>query len=160
MSKVPKLPLTVEEKACLRKAKWTLADIHRLDSSLLQEKAGMSGKRAKYVKALAEFQTVPSIGPRLAEKMIHYLNVYSLEDMKDRDGAALFDTLEKEMGVWTDGCVEDQIRCVINYANNPASNKSWPDFTEERKQYRSKNGYPADRPIKPWHEVEQEKKKQ
>ncbi|MEI2357936.1 helix-hairpin-helix domain-containing protein [Mesobacillus zeae] len=57
--------------------------------------------------------------------------------MRQKDGAVLFDLLEKERGVWTDSCVEDQIRCVISFANDPSSNKQWFDFKDERKKYPS-----------------------
>ncbi|GIO25195.1 hypothetical protein J11TS1_37760 [Oceanobacillus sp. J11TS1] len=64
----------------------------------------------------------------------------------------MFDNLEKQLGVWTDSCVEDQIRCVMNYANHPDSNRQWFDFTNERKAYREKVGYPLSRPKKAWYE--------
>ncbi|MDG5786261.1 helix-hairpin-helix domain-containing protein [Evansella sp. AB-P1] len=121
-----KLPLTHEEKSKLRKA--------------------------NVLKGLAEFQTVPSVGYKLAEKLVFKLYLFSLSQIKDKNAAQLFDQLEKELGVWTDSCVEDQIRCVVNYANDPKSNKQWFDFTEERKAYRGMNGFPQNRPINAWYE--------
>ena len=66
---------------------------------------------------------------------------------RKKNGAKLFDELEQKLGVWTDSCVEDQLRCVIHFANNPESRKQWFDFTEERKTYRDKIGFPKNRPI-------------
>lgn len=45
-------------------------------------------------------------------------------EVKERNGSKLFDELEQKLGVWTDSCVEDQIRCVIHFANNPESKKN------------------------------------
>ncbi|MCA1010593.1 helix-hairpin-helix domain-containing protein [Halobacillus halophilus] len=75
------------------------------------------------------------MGFQLAEKLVFKLDIYELAEIKDKNAAELFDQLEKQLGVWTDSCVEDQIRCVINYANHPDSRKQWFDFTEERKEY-------------------------
>ncbi|WP_343327837.1 helix-hairpin-helix domain-containing protein [Lentibacillus saliphilus] len=63
--------------------------------------------------------------------------------------------IEKELGCWTDPCVEDQIICIIHYANRPESDKQWYDFTAERKRYRVQNGYPSDRPQVAWYEEPQ-----
>lgn len=147
-----KLPLTQEEKVKLRKAKVKVGD---MDSYHVEEIAHMLNiplGKAKVLKGLVEFQTVPSIGYKLAEKLVFKLHLFSLSEVKDKNGAQLFDQLEQQLGVWTDSCVEDQIRCVINYANNPTSNKQWYDFTEDRKVYREKNGFPKNRPLKAWYE--------
>jgi len=112
----------------------------------------VSRERARLIKALAEFQIVPSIGIKLAEHLVHQLHLYSLEEIRQKNGAELFDELEQKLGVWTDSCVEDQIRCVINYANNPGSNKQWFDFTNDRKAYRQTYGFPKDRPKRAWYD--------
>ncbi|MUK87940.1 Pathogenicity locus [Ornithinibacillus sp. L9] len=152
MSSNPKLPLTDEEKLKLRKAKIKLRDVAALSIEQLVQVLEVSRERARSIKGLAEFQSVPSIGNKLAEKLVDHLHMYSLEDIKYKDGAALLDELEQQLGVWTDSCVEDQIRCVIHYANDPSCTKQWFDFTEERKQYRETVGYPANRPQKAWYE--------
>ncbi|WP_233549531.1 helix-hairpin-helix domain-containing protein [Lysinibacillus yapensis] len=79
--------------------------------------------------------------------------------MKDKNGADLFDELEQRLNVWTDSCVEDQIRCVINYANDSNSSLQWFDFTSERKNYREKVGYPERRPKTAWYEGERDENK-
>ena len=147
-----KLPLTDDEKSKLRKAKVKIAEVHRLTKDEIAELIGVSDERANIIRGLAEFQSVPSIGHKLAEKLVFKLGIYSLEEMKEKDGAQLIDELEQKLGVWTDSCVEDQIRCVINFSNNPSSRKQWFDFTEERKSYRQMNGYPKNRPKKAWYE--------
>ncbi|WP_237458248.1 helix-hairpin-helix domain-containing protein [Pontibacillus yanchengensis] len=60
------------------------------------------------------------------------LNIFAFSEIKNEDGAQLFDQLEQELGLCIDSCVEDQIRCVINYANNPNSSKQWFEQKKER----------------------------
>ncbi|WP_188454819.1 helix-hairpin-helix domain-containing protein [Virgibacillus oceani] len=148
----PTLPLTADEKAKLRKAKIKIGEVHTLDTEQLIRLLNISDERAKVLKGLAEFQLVPSIGSKLAEKLVYRLNFYELDELKDKNGAELFDKLEQSLGVWTDSCVEDQIRCIVHYANAPGSARQWFDFTKERKEYREKVGYPKDRPKKAWYE--------
>ena len=109
--------------------------------------------RAMEIHALAEFQSVPSIGVKFAQDLIS-LGYYSLDELKDKDGAKLTEDLEFRTGTWIDPCVEDQCRLVVDYANNHDDRKKWWNFTEERKRYRIENGYPANRPKKAWFELE------
>jgi hypothetical protein len=147
-----KLPLTDAQRSILRKAKIKISDLNTYNSEQIALILNISDQQAKKLKGLAEFQTVPSIGLKLAEKLVYKLNLQSLEEIKDKNGALLFDELEKKLGVWTDSCVEDQLRCVIHYANNQQSSKKWFDFTEERKAFRKKVGFPENRPKKAWYE--------
>ncbi len=152
MGSNPKLPLSIDEKKKLRKAKVKIAEIHTLTTTQMVEILEISSERAQLIKALSEFQKVPSIGYELADKLVNQLNIYSFEELSQQDGAELIDKLERKMGVWTDSCVEDQIRCVIYYANNPGSTRNWFDFTTERKAYRNTFGYPEDRPKMAWYD--------
>ncbi|TGB03593.1 helix-hairpin-helix domain-containing protein [Halobacillus salinus] len=152
MSKNTKLPLTDVEKSKLRKAKVKLGEVHAFNEEDIAHMLDIPHERAKIIKGLADFQTVPSIGYKLAEKLVFQLEVFSLSEIKDEDPAALFDELEQKLGVWTDSCVEDQIRCVVHHANDPDSDRQWFGFTEERKVYREKYGFPEDRPLKAWYE--------
>ncbi|MGP4108488.1 helix-hairpin-helix domain-containing protein [Virgibacillus sp. L01] len=152
MSSNPKLELSQSEKAQLRRAKIKISEVHTISKQELSQNLGISDERAQTVKALAEFQEVPSIGHELAKKLVRRLDFYALKELKDKSVAELFDELEKRLGVWTDPCVEDQMRCVVYFANNPNSTKKWFDFTNERKDYRKKVGYPEDRPKKAWYE--------
>ncbi|MBP1949645.1 helix-hairpin-helix domain-containing protein [Virgibacillus litoralis] len=152
MSSNPKLDLSQTEKAQLRRAKIKISEVHTYSEQELSQILGISDERAQTVKALAEFQEVPYIGYELAEKLVHHLDIYSLKELKDKSGAELFDELEQRLGVWTDPCVEDQLRCAVNFANSKSSSKKWFDFTNERKDYREKLGYPEGRPKKAWYE--------
>lgn len=150
---VPKLPLTEIERKQLRAHKIKLLQIAEYDEEHLALTLNISLDRAKLLIALALFQQVPSIGPKLAYNLVE-LGFYSLDDIRSRgeSGAELVDRLEKLHGVWMDPCVEDVMRLAVHHAYHRNSDKQWWDFTTERKAYRSKNGYPEDRPSKAWHE--------
>jgi hypothetical protein len=147
-----KLPLTGFEKANLRKQKVKLSEILNYALDELEVILDTTPERAKEMYALAEFQTVPSIGIKFAEDLV-FLGYYSLNDLKDKSGAKLTDEYEQKKGHWIDPCVEDQFRLVVNYAETKDTTKTWWSFTEERKKYRLENGYPANRPKLPWHET-------
>ncbi|WP_331000792.1 helix-hairpin-helix domain-containing protein [Radiobacillus kanasensis] len=151
-NKRPKLPLSQEEKQKLRYHKIKISDFNKLGLTNIIDILEVSEERSKILKGLADFQVVPSIGIKLAEKLVFKLELYSLDDIKSKDGAELLDQLEEKLGVWTDPCVEDQIRCVIYYANTFRVDKQWFDFTEERKRYRETYGYPGSRPKMAWYE--------
>jgi hypothetical protein len=146
-----KLPLTDVEKVNLRKHKVKIADILNFAIDELEVILNVTTIRTKEIYALAEFQTVPSIGIKFAEDLV-FLGYYALSELKHKNGAKLTDDYELKKGFRTDPCVEDQFRLVVHYANTQDMEKTWWDFTEERKKYRLENGYPAGRPKKAWHE--------
>ena len=143
--KVPKLPLTPEERRILRSQKIKLSAIASFQPRDLALVLGCTEERAKHFIALAQFQTIPSVGPDLAKHVID-LGVYSLAELKGKDPAKLFDQLERLYGFRIDPCVEDGIRLIVHNAETSHSEKRWWDFTEERKLYRQKHGYPDTRP--------------
>jgi hypothetical protein len=147
-----KLPLSDLEKAYLRKHKIKMANILDFPVDELEVILNISAERAKEIYALAEFQTVPSVGIKFAEDLV-FLGYYSLNDLKDKNGAKLTDEFELKRGCWVDPCVEDQFRLVVNFANTNDTNKTWWNFTDERKKFRAENGYPASRPKKAWFET-------
>ena len=147
-----KLPLTDIEKANLKKNKIKIANILDFATDELEVILNSTSERAKEIYALAEFQTVSSIGIKFAEELV-FLGYYSLNELKNKDGAKLTDEYERKKGFWTDPCVEDQFRLVVNFANTNDTKKTWWDFTEERKKFRIENGYPANRPQKAWYET-------
>jgi hypothetical protein len=147
-----KLPLTDIEKANLRKNKIKVGNIIDFATDELEVLLNSTTERAKEIYALAEFQTIPSIGIKFAEDLV-FLGYYSLNELKNKDGAKLTDEYELKKGFWIDPCVEDQFRLVVNYANTNDTKKMWWDFTEERKKFRTENGYPKSRPQKSWVEI-------
>ncbi|MFS0783035.1 helix-hairpin-helix domain-containing protein [Bacillus sp. 1P06AnD] len=142
----PKLPLEPEEKAKMRSAGVRLKELYGIPVEGLVDLLDISPVRAQRLKSLAIFQNIPSIGIRFAENLVDILEIYGLEDLKDKDPADLFDRLEKGCGYRIDPCVEDQFRCAVNYANDQTSQKKWHDFTEKRKRFREEFGYPKTRP--------------
>ncbi|MNK29430.1 Pathogenicity locus [compost metagenome] len=144
-NKTPKLDLNMSERAALRKNKIKTSEIVNFSTTQLSSLLSISDLRARELRALAEFQIIPSIGPKFAKDLIQ-LGYYSLDDLRGKDGALLIEELEKLCGVWMDPCVEDQFRLVVHYASDRNSNKQWWDFTEERRKYREQYGYPLDRP--------------
>ena len=147
-----KLPLTDQEKASLKKQKIKRSDIFAYSVDELEVLLNVTPERAKTIFALAEFQSVPSIGIKFAEDLV-YLGYYSLSALKNKDAAKLTDEYEQKKGYWVDPCVEDQFRLAVNFANTSDQTKTWWDFTEARKKYRLENGYPVNRPTKAWHET-------
>lgn len=147
-----KLPLIAIEKANLRKNKINMVNIPDFAADELGVLLNVSIKRAKEIHALAEFQTVPSVGIKFAEDLVS-LGYYSLNQLKNKDGATLTDEYEQKKGYWVDPCVEDQFRLVVYFANTKDRTKTWWDFTEERKKFRTENGYPKSRPQQAWHET-------
>ena len=147
-----KLLLTDVEKANLRKNKIKISDILDFATDELEVLLNATTKHTKEIYALAEFQTVPSIGIKFAEDLV-FLGYYSLNELKNKDGAKLTDEYEQKKGFWIDPCVEDQFRLVVNFANTNDNKKTWWDFTEERKKFRTENGYPKNKPQKSWVEI-------
>ncbi|MDO8967404.1 helix-hairpin-helix domain-containing protein [Algoriphagus sp.] len=147
-----KLPLTATEKTRLRKHKIKIANILDFAKDELEVLLQASTERAKEIYALAEFQTVPSVGIKFAEDLV-FLGYYSLSELKDKDGAKLTDEYELKKGYWTDPCVEDQFRLIVYAAKTNDQKKTWWDFTAERKKFRAENGYPESRPQKAWFEI-------
>lgn len=147
-----KLPFTDFEKQNLKKGKVKISEILSYSVDELEVLLNASSDRAREIFALAEFQTVPSIGVKFAEDLV-FMDYYSLDELKDKNGATLTDEYEQKKGFRTDPCVEDQFRLAVHYANHKDLTKTWWNFTEERKKFRHENGYPENRPIKAWHET-------
>jgi len=146
-----KLLLSDDDKKRLRANKVKIAGIPDFAVDELAVMLNVSFDRAKEIHALAEFQTIPSIGIRFAEDLV-FLGHYTISGLKETTGAALLDEYEFKKGYRVDPCVEDQFRLAVYYANTRDAGKNWWDFTEERKKYRLSNGYPASRPGAAWHE--------
>jgi hypothetical protein len=151
MNKNPtiKLDLLPTERKILQANKIRFRDILKYPVNYLSELLNIPLIRAMEIHALVEFQSIPSIGIKFAGDLIS-LGYYSLEELKDKDGAKLLEDLELSTGTWIDPCVEDQCRLVVHYANEQDNGLNWWDFTEERKKYRLENGYPPNRPKKAW----------
>lgn len=147
-----KLNLTDVERLLLRKNKMKICEITDYAPDEIEVLLKTSPDRAKELYALADFQSIPTVGIRLAEDLI-FLGYHSIEELKGANGVELLDTYERKKGYRTDPCVEDQFRLVAHFANTYDYSKKWWDFTEERKKYRLENGYPKNRPEISWTEI-------
>jgi len=147
-----KLNLTDAERSSLRKNKVKISQVLDYATDELEVLLGATPQRAREVRALAEFQQVPSVGIKFAEDLV-FMDYYSLGDLKDKDGAQLVDAYELKKGYWIDPCVEDQFRLIVHYAKTGDASRSWWDFTKERKAFRAEHGFPANRPTICWVDV-------
>lgn len=147
-----KLNLTDSERKMLRDKKVKVGEIPNYAPDELEVLLEVADERAREIYALADFQQIPSIGIKFAEDLI-FMNYYSVEELRGKEGGRLLEEYEQKQGFWTDPCVEDQFRLAVYFANTRDFSKNWWDFTKDRKEYRLKNGYPADRPTLAWHEL-------
>jgi len=154
-----RLDLMPLERKNLRLNKIKIRDLIKYQVDDLQLLLGVPTIRAMEIRALVEFQSIPSIGIKFARDLIS-MGYYSLDELKNKDGATLLDELELSTGTWIDPCVEDQCRLVVHFANEKDYSLNWWDFTDERKEFRLENGYPVTRPQMAWFELEKYRKKE
>ena len=147
-----KLPLTPAEKTRLRQRKIRIGDLLEFAVDEIAGILEVPMTRARELRALAEFQEIPSVGIKFAEDLV-FLGYYSVRELAEKDGATLIEEFELKKGYWLDPCVEDQFRLVAHVAKHHDHSKQWWHFTPVRKAYRAAHGYPASRPTRAWHEV-------
>jgi len=153
MKKKIELELTTEEKQLLKSKKIKISQLMDYAPDEVASILNASAERARDINALMEFQSIPSLGHNFARELMDQ-GYYSLEQLKGKDPVELFHAYEKHCGAWADPCVEDSYRLLTYYIETRDESKRWWHFTEERKAYRAKYGFPTDRPVKPWHELE------
>ncbi|MHB8207145.1 helix-hairpin-helix domain-containing protein [Mucilaginibacter sp.] len=128
MKKTINYRLTGVEKQSLK--------IRKVSQKMLQEYApdeiiallDASPQRGRELNALAEFQSIPSLGINFAEELISQ-GYYSLEQLKGRSAVELFDAFEQHCGTWADPCVEDSYRLLVHYIENRDDTKRWWHLT-------------------------------
>ncbi|NEU07002.1 Pathogenicity locus [Flavihumibacter sp. R14] len=157
MKKTIQLDLTPAEKKTLKLKKVAIKDLVNYAPDELVQLVGAGGVRKKEIRALMEFQSIPSLGYNFARELIEQ-GYYSLEQLRGKDAVALFDAYEKHCNAWADPCVEDSYRLLVHFIEHRDESKRWWHFTRERKDYRLVHGFAADRPKKAWHELTQYKK--
>lgn len=148
--------ILITEKKKLKANKIKLGEIHHHSVKDLQAILGVSKIRAMELRAISEFQTIPSIGLQFALDLIS-LGFYSIKDLKGKNPAKIIDRMERQLGAWIDPCVEDQMRLCVHYAEHADGRAKWWDFTRERKAHRQQYGYPASRPKQAWYQLEKYK---
>lgn len=146
------LDLSEKERSLLRQHKISKSSIVEYAPDELAVILESSLIRAKELRALTEFQQIPSIGIAFAKDLV-CMGYYNIEELKEEDGAVLRDRYEKKKGYRIDSCVEDQFRLAVHFAKHRDYSKRWYHFTKERKLYRESHGYPKDRPRVNWTEI-------
>jgi len=152
MGKTINYELTAAEKEALKAVKVNQKMLQDYAPDEVAALLKASPERAREIFALAEFQSIPSLGIGFAKELIGQ-GYYSLEQLKGPTAVELFDAYERHCGAWADPCVEDSYRLLVHYIDNRDSSKRWWHFTAERKAYRAKYGFPAGRAVKPWYEL-------
>ncbi len=150
------LPFTKNEKESLIKHKIKIGNLFDYAPDEWELLLNITSERARELQALAEFQTIPSIGIQFAKDLV-FMGFYSINELKEKNPALLTDAYEQKKGYWMDPCVEDQFRLAVYVANTHDDTKKWWNFTSERKQYRLENGYPKNRPSLSWYESNKRK---
>lgn len=145
--------LTAVEKQQLRERKVTLKALQDYAPDEIAAMLEASPERTRELAALAEFQSIPSLGIGFAKELIDQ-GYYALEQLKGKSAVELFDAYEKHCGCWADPCVEDSYRLLVHYMEHRDESKRWWNFTNERKAYRAEFGFPADRPVVAWYETD------
>lgn len=146
--------LTPDEKQTLKQQKVSRKMLRDYAPDEIAAMLNASPQRTKELQALAEFQSIPSLGIGFAKELMAQ-GYYSLEALKGKPAVELFDAFEKHCNCWADPCVEDSYRLLAHYIEHKDESKRWWDFTTERKAYRKEFGFPADRPTRAWHETGQ-----
>ncbi|MBL4678275.1 MAG: Pathogenicity locus [Mucilaginibacter sp.] len=144
--------LSADEKALLKQQKVTLKMLQDYAPDEIAAMVQASADRARELSALAQFQSIPSLGIGFARELIAQ-GYYAPDDLKGRTAVELFDGFEKHCGCWADPCVEDSYRLLVHYVAHQDDSKRWWNFTAERKAYRAQHGFPADRPENAWYET-------
>ncbi|RFZ85191.1 Pathogenicity locus [Mucilaginibacter terrenus] len=152
MKKHIDLELNAVEKQQLRDQKISLKALRGYVPDEIAATLNASPERTRELMALAEFQSIPSLGIGFARELIAQ-GYYALEQLKGKSAVELFDAYEKHCGCWADPCVEDSYRLLVHYIEHRDESKRWWDFTKERKAYRAEFGFPADRPVIAWYET-------
>lgn len=134
--KAVKLPLTLEERRILRTAKILLREIASFTVTSLSEATGIDKARCKMLIALAQFQTLGSIGDDMAQTLWH-LGFTSISDLLNADPYKMYQNYSKLIGHRADPCVEDTFRCAVaqaKYPNLPKRLKQWWKWMGQRGQ--------------------------
>ncbi|MDP5168903.1 MAG: helix-hairpin-helix domain-containing protein, partial [Bacteroidia bacterium] len=88
-----KLPLTPAEKTRLRQRKIRIGDLLEFAVDEIAGILEVPMTRARELRALAEFQEIPSVGIKFAEDLV-FLGYYSVRELAEKDGATLIEEFE------------------------------------------------------------------
>jgi hypothetical protein len=126
--------LNIGEKQILRNKKISLKMLQDYAPDEIAVLLNASAERSRELSALAEFQSIPSLGINFAEELISQ-GYYSLDQLKGKNAVELFNAFERYCGTRPDPCVEDCYRRLVHYIENRDDTKRWWHFTGDRKAY-------------------------
>lgn len=85
-----------------------------------------------FAGAFREFQTVPNIGPAMAEDLVR-LKIMSIEDLGKQDPLTLYNKMGKLDGAPHDPCVLDTFMAAVDFAKTGVP-RPWWEYTPLRKK--------------------------
>lgn len=85
-----------------------------------------------FENAFREFQTMPNIGPAMAEDLVR-LRITSIEDLGKQDPLTLYNRIGRLDGAPHDPCVLDTFMAAVDFAKT-GSRKPWWKYTPLRKK--------------------------
>ncbi len=88
----------------------------------------MKAKRAAEARVLEQ---IPNVGKAVAEDL-RRIGILKPEQLKGKDGIALYRKLNRVTGVRHDPCMADTLMAIVDFMNGGKS-KPWWEFTEKRK---------------------------
>jgi hypothetical protein len=122
-----KLPLLPKERTGLKKNRVSLKKLAVITPDELSHICKITIERSRYLVALAQFQSLNSVGPAMAQDLWE-LGCRSLDDLASRNAVDLYEELSLKTGRHLDPCVEDVFRCAIAqvlFPNLPVECKNW-----------------------------------
>ena len=85
-------------------------------TSLRRPRSGARASRAAGRAASDELQTIPGVGPSIAQDL-RDLGVRRVADLKGKDPEALYDRIALQRGVHQDRCLLYVFRCAVYFAS-------------------------------------------
>ncbi len=135
--KSPQLALSNNERQLLRQAKIKRVGLAELTADHLID-IGFDKKRAAYIIALSQFQTLASVGLASANDF-WAIGLRSLNDLKQADPFTMYEQLRKKTAKGQlDRCVEDVCRCAVAQVkclNLSEEKKQWWYWFSQRGQH-------------------------
>ncbi|WP_317203193.1 helix-hairpin-helix domain-containing protein [Janthinobacterium sp.] len=129
-----KHPLLPPERAALRKCGLSFKALAEVAPDALAALCALPLERCVYLTAMAQFQSLVSVGPASAQD-IWDLGCTSLAELATREPFDMYQALSLQVGQRLDPCVEDVFRCAIAqviFPDLPAGRKDWWHWKEQR----------------------------
>lgn len=130
----PSLALSDNERSLLRKLRIRIADLAQLPAAELAAATDWSPTRCRMLCALAQLQSLGSVGPSLARQML-LLGFDGIASLRGADPADMYRRMCALAGGYVDPCVEDVFRCAVaqaQFPDLPPKCRDWWHWTPRR----------------------------